>query len=358
MPEPNDIPMPPKALTHKDYTVGWICALPKEKAASKAMLDAIHDGPLPLDRDPYTYTLGSIGNHNVVIACLPEIGTNAAASLITQMSNTFPSIKFCLMVGIGGGIPPQVRLGDIVVSKPSGIFPGVVQWDLGRSEEVGFRRTGALDRPPKVLLTALGDLQMAHDLHGTKIPTYMKEMEEKYPNMVGKYTWSSHLKDPLFEPFKPRKDLTFWVSVATVIYEMLVVLFRLLSGRYEPEGRDMPNMPDPDNGDGQPRVPEIHYGLIASGNQVIKDRDVRDQINRDLGGEVLCLEMEAAGLMNNFPCIVIRGICDYADAGKNKDWQKYAAALAAAFAKEFLQHVRPAAVASEPSVKEFLLRQG
>ena len=52
--------------------------------------------------------------------------------------------------------------------------------------------------------------------------------------------------------------------------------------------------------------------------------------------EVLCFEMEAAGLMLDFPCLVVRGICDYADSHKNKIWQKYAAATAAAFAKELL----------------------
>ncbi|KAL3444390.1 hypothetical protein BJX65DRAFT_310973 [Aspergillus insuetus] len=46
--------------------------------------------------------------------------------------------------------------------------------------------------------------------------------------------------------------------------------------------------------------------------------------------------MEAAGLMNTYPCLVIRGICDYADSHKNKAWQGYAAATAAAFAKELL----------------------
>ena len=46
--------------------------------------------------------------------------------------------------------------------------------------------------------------------------------------------------------------------------------------------------------------------------------------------------MEAAGLMDSFPCLVIRGICDYADSHKNKRWQPYAAATAAAFAKELL----------------------
>jgi nucleoside phosphorylase len=59
---------------------------------------------------------------------------------------------------------------------------------------------------------------------------------------------------------------------------------------------------------------------------------MRDQLSKELGG-VLCFEMEAAGLMNVFPCVVIRGICDYADAHKHKQWQEYAAAVAAAYAK-------------------------
>lgn len=50
----------------------------------------------------------------------------------------------------------------------------------------------------------------------------------------------------------------------------------------------------------------------------------------------MCFEMEAAGLMNDFPCLVIRGICDYADSHKNKTWQAYAAATAAACAKDIL----------------------
>lgn len=83
--------------------------------------------------------------------------------------------------------------------------------------------------------------------------------------------------------------------------------------------------------------------LIASGNQVMKHGGTRDQLARELG--ILCFEMEAAGLMDNFPCLVVRGICDYADSHKNEQWQKYAAATAAAYAKELLSvisagHVR------------------
>ncbi|KAI9040805.1 serine/threonine-protein phosphatase 6 regulatory ankyrin repeat subunit A [Aspergillus affinis] len=80
--------------------------------------------------------------------------------------------------------------------------------------------------------------------------------------------------------------------------------------------------------------PVVHYGLIASGNQVMKDSAMRDHWAQKL--RIICFEMEAAGLMDILPCLVIRGICDYADSHKNKQWQEYAATTAAAYAKELL----------------------
>jgi nucleoside phosphorylase len=81
-------------------------------------------------------------------------------------------------------------------------------------------------------------------------------------------------------------------------------------------------------------VPIIHYGLLASGNQVMRHGFTRDRLRREL--DVLCFEMEAAGLMDGFPCLVVQGICDYSDSHKNKRWQPYAAATAAAYAKDLL----------------------
>lgn len=77
---------------------------------------------------------------------------------------------------------------------------------------------------------------------------------------------------------------------------------------------------------------------MASGNQVMKHGKTRDQLAQELN--VLCFEMEAAGLMDGFPCLVIRGICDYSDSHKNKRWQEYAAATAAAYAKELLSVIQ------------------
>jgi nucleoside phosphorylase len=81
-------------------------------------------------------------------------------------------------------------------------------------------------------------------------------------------------------------------------------------------------------------VPVIHYGLIGSANQVMRHGVTREKLRQERG--IICFEMEAAGLMDNFPCLVIRGICDYSDTHKNKNWQPYAAATAAAYAKELL----------------------
>lgn len=303
-----------KSRTHDDYTVGWVCALSKEQTAATAMLDERHDDLLKPPNDPNTYTLGSIGKHNIVIACLPqgEIGTNSAATFATWMISTFPSIKFGLMVGIGGGIAPKVRLGDVVVSAPTGRYPGVVQWDYGKAEKGGeFKQTGSLNNPPALLRTALTKLRTDNELSGSKIPEYLDELRQRWPRLVSKYTWSESLKDPLHTPAA--------------------------------EGDET-----------KPRETCVHYGLIASGNQVIKDAEFRDRLDQRYEGNVLCVEMEAAGLMNNFPCIVIRGICDYADSQKNKDWQEYAAAVAAAFAKELLHYIQPRDVDEERPVRDII----
>ena len=105
-------------------------------AAARAMLDEHHNPLQQNSRDHNTYILGRIGRHNVVLACLPTgvIGTLSAARVANQMLQTFEGIRFGLMVGIGGGVPCEendIRLGDIVVSKPTGQSGGVIQYDRG-----------------------------------------------------------------------------------------------------------------------------------------------------------------------------------------------------------------------------------
>jgi nucleoside phosphorylase len=325
--------MTTKVRANDAYTVGWVCALPKEQTAATAMLDERHPN-LPKPRnDPNTYTLGSIGGHDVVIACLPKgkIGTVSATSVATHMIHAFPAIRFGLMVGIGGGVPPHVRLGDVVVSVPTDQYPGVVQWDMGKTEQCGsFRRTGALNNTSTLLLTALTRLETDHELQGTKIPQYMEELKERYPRMAADYSRSNDLEDVLFRASHDHVDQQHEDNADGGEVE---------EAPEEGTEHDCRNCDKAQIVKRKPRDMRVHYGLIASGNQVIKDARTRDQLSMNLGRKVLCIEMEAAGLMDGFPCLVIRGICDYADSHKNKAWQKHAAAVAAAFAKELLNYV-------------------
>lgn len=317
--------MAARRLKIEDYTVGCIYALPVELAAAVESLDEKH---LPLLQDPTdnnSYTFGRIGEHNAVLACLPagQKGANSAASVATQMRSKFKSIRFGLMVGIGGGVPSDksdIRLGDVVISQPSGQFGGVVQYDFGK---IGmgrhFVRTGTLNSPPQVLLTALSTLQ-ANDIRGKlSLSKHLSTIIQRLPKFA--YPGAAH--DELYKA-------SFNHLGGSICHNC---------NKQELVERDVRESPDV----------VLHYGTIASSNQVVKDAVTRDSLSSELGG-VLCFEMEAAGLMNSFPCLVIRGICDYADSHKHDEWQPYAAATATACAKELLHLVSPIQIASLPTI--------
>lgn len=322
------------------------------------MLDERHIDLPKLPNDHNTYTLGSIGNHNIVVTCLPKgkIGTVSAATVATRMIDAFPSIKFGLMVGIGGGISLKVRLGDIVVGTPIGPYPGVVQWDSGKNEGE-FKRTGSLNNPPSLLLGAVSKLISEHELGGSRIPTHMNEMVSKYPSLESNYLRSESLQDVRFKAkYEHRTSGATHVTPEEAEEEEVEEEEEEAGQEQEEEEEESCRYCDKTQVvNRKPRdIMLVHYGLIASGNSVIKNSTFREQLRRDLGADVLCVEMEAAGLMDNFPCIVIRGICDYADSHKNKDWQEHAAALAAAYAKELLGYIQPSDIDKEQAVKDLL----
>ncbi|KAF3096723.1 hypothetical protein TWF569_007820 [Orbilia oligospora] len=302
-----------------EYSVAIVCALPLEMAATTAMLDETHRMPRWQDpRDKNNYTLGRMGQHYIVIACLPDgvYGMTAATSLITWMISSYRNIKFALIVGIGGGVPStshDIRLGDVVVSKPRGTSPGIIQYDFGKAVNGNIIPNASLDMPPKVLLTAMSSLAADHMMSGNKISSHISKMLQDYPLMQERFSYPGAEKDLLYE------------------------------ANYNHDA-DIPTCDQCDSAKLIPRPirkkkePKIFYGTIGSGNLVIKDGATRDRLAKQ-NNDILCFEMEAAGLMGQLPCLVIRGICDYADAHKNKIWQEYAAATAAAYAKELLYAV-------------------
>jgi nucleoside phosphorylase len=84
----------------------------------------------------------------------------------------------------------------------------------------------------------------------------------------------------------------------------------------------------------------------------MRDASIRDRLAAEK--DILCFEIEAAGLMNHFPCLVVRGICDYSDSHKNKEWQGYTAMAVAAYAKDLLCRIPPNKVEAEKRIGDIL----
>jgi nucleoside phosphorylase len=326
-----------------DYTVGWICAISTEHVAALAILDEEHEQLEYLSpNDNNNYTLGKIGKHNVVIAVLPpgECNTSSAAIVATHMLHSFPNVAFVLMVVIGGGAPSRyhdIRLGDIVVGASRDGKGGVFQYDLGKTiQDQRFQNTGFSREPPTILRTAVNELMAQYESKGHRLEELINGILEKNPRLRKKYKRPDPSSDRLY-----RTEITHppdaEASCAVVCGDSSSELVLRLK-RTEEE----------DN-------PAIHYGLIASANQLMKDAIVRDGLAAEKG--VLCFDVGAAGVMNHFPCLVILGICNYSDSHKYKEWQGYAAMAAAAYAKDLLYRIPPNKIEAEKRIRDILSDQ-
>ncbi|KAJ4295517.1 hypothetical protein N0V90_007530 [Kalmusia sp. IMI 367209] len=297
------------------FTIGLLYVKTLEMMAIGAMLDDRYKSIPVAYGDVNEYTLGRIGVHNVVIVgpARGEQGTVATAQFVTTIRLTFPNVTIGLLIGIGGGIPrpPKyaVRLGDVVVGAPEE-GPAVIQYDLGKRTVDGFEVTRSVAGPPallrKVVNKIIGAMSWQTEEHDILKPHL--DRFSLYPRLSREYQRPS-VPDRLFQSTFLHKESTECASHDEQFEQV----------------RPLPNS----------EHIGIHYGTILSGNTLMKsseDRDLLSQKHKD----ALCFEMEAAGLMDVFPCLVIRGISDYSDSHKNDAWQNYAAATAAAYAREFL----------------------
>lgn len=331
---------PRQSLSRDHYTVGWICAIITEYVAAQLFLDEEHEQPDDVTtHDNNHYTLGKVGKHNVVIAVLPygQYGTTSAAAVGRDMLHSFPNVRIGLMVGIGGGAPSDkhdIRLGDIVVSIPGNGKGGVSQNDFGKNiQGQNFQLTGFLNQPPLVLLAAVNGLMAKYEIRAHQLEETINSILEKNPRLRKKYIRPDPGSDRLYQSgfLHPENEAN---CSAACDKDPSNLKTRTPRTEYE------------DN-------PAIHYGLITSGNQLMKNAELRDEFAKKM--DVLCFEMEAAGLVNHFPCLVIRGICDYSDTHKNKEWQGYAAMAAAAYAKDLLSQIAPGRVETEGKIRDILL---
>lgn len=275
-------------------------------AAARAMLDRVHP-TLPNEKgDDNVYILGSIGAHNIVITGLREgtYGATAGTVAAFNMRQSYPSVKVCFLSGIAGCVPDphDIRLGDVIVADPTANYGGVLQYDRQQ-------RNCRPCKTPDIVLRTLATLKAKHRHRGSDIPLYQQEVRERHMHLHKLVQYPGGNADQLFAT-----ESNHVSGLPTY-------------NRCDMSGvRQRPRRPD--------NRPRVFYGLVASGGMLLKDAAERDAFARKSGA--ICFEMEAAGILDILPCVVIRGVCDYADAHKNDHWQGYAAMAAAAYTKEFL----------------------
>ncbi|KAG7423139.1 Nephrocystin-3 [Fusarium oxysporum f. sp. raphani] len=313
-------PRPPRPNDRRGFEIAIICALPLEADAIEALFDYYWDDDGPpfgkAARDPNSYSTGVIGCHNVVLVRMPGMGKVHAAGAASSCRASFPNVKIALVVGVCGVAPfkrsgEEIVLGDVVISE------GIIQYDFGRRLPDQFvPKEGPLDSLGRPNQEIRGVLAQAKGIRGNQLlvsemTRYLSilrqnsELHAEYPGVT---------YDRLFEAsYRHSEDQKSCEQVGC-------------DGKLVPRRRFQAAGPGP--------TPTIHFGLIASGDSVMKSGEDRD---REVEArDIVAFEMEGAGVWDILPCIVIKGGCDYADSHKSKVWQRYAAATAAACTKAFL----------------------
>ena len=338
---PRGNPFPPR--DRRDFEIAIICALPLEASVVAACFDKQWDdqtyGKAPNDSN--AYSTGVIGHHNVVLVHMPNMGKVAAATAAAYLSASFQGIKLALVVGICGAAPfgkqqsEHILLGDVVISE------GLIQYDLGRQFPSNrFVRKDTprdnMPRPGPKIRAALAKLQTEQgrswlqNITSENLEILRQKLGDvvKYPgtaeDRLFKSTYRHKHHNPLECAICANDDGRDDVCEKAIVMSCQ----QLKCDEQELVLRARPI---------QSSNPVIHFGLVASGDTVMKSGEDRDNIAARDG--VIAFEMEGVGVWENFPgALVIKGVCDYADSHKNKKWQSYAAATAAAFTKGFLEN--------------------
>ncbi|KAJ5899926.1 hypothetical protein N7495_004670 [Penicillium taxi] len=345
-----------RPFSRNDFEIAIICALPLEFDAVSYTFDEFWDENGDqygrAEGDPNSYTTGRVGKYDVVLALLPHMGKTNAASAAASMRSSYGGLRLALIVGVCGGMPhgrhSDILLGDVIISKT------VFQYDFGRcySDKFVCKNTlednlGRLNKDTRNLVSTF-ETDRGIDQLKQRTAHFLLQLQANatQTGRQSKYDYPGIAKDKLFGPTYRHKHHSSHTCICRDCFndsdpvcdealssscadlqcdnERLVARKRLQGiQQLENDGRDLTPQP------------AVHVGAVASGDMVMKSAADRDRISREAG--VIAFEMEGAGVWDEVPCIVVKGVCDYADSHKHKGWQNFAAATAACASKAILE---------------------
>ncbi|KAF5583055.1 MTA SAH nucleosidase [Fusarium subglutinans] len=312
-----------------DFSVALVCALSLEFDAVCMVIDEFwdEDGDQfgKADGDHNTYVTGRIDKHNVVIVLLGKGKVNSATAA-TNLRTSYPNISLAILVGVCGAVPSirerEIGLGDVVISDT------IVRYDFGYQTDHEFvrKKTCHGEMVPKEIFNLLESLQTVLGkrrlMKGTA--TFIEELKENAARLGqhGRYE-------------RPEK------SVISASGSRSLPL--ALRGQAVDQVIDI-------------QAPTVHFGPMASGDTVMVSAEHRDRIAA--AENIVAFEMEGAGIWQELPCIIVKGVSDFADCEKTKEWQDYAAAMAAATSKAVLKrYIHTDRRATPPPGHSLLARQ-
>ncbi|KAG9836642.1 purine and uridine phosphorylase, partial [Aureobasidium melanogenum] len=333
-----------------DFEVAIICALPREADAVLRLFDQSYDEHGvrygKQEGDMNAYSTGRIGQHHIVLAHMPRIGPTSSANVATGLRLSFRKVRLALVVGVCGAAPLErpIILGDVIISDL------VVEFDFGRQYPNHFKRKSGpkdtLGRPNteiRALLNKLETLSVRQRMEETILQNLARLQEKvhtaSYPGAEYDRLFVATCRH-LHRQETPSHDCRTCANAQSTNDP---ICDEALESDCEALGCNglvvLENSARGARLASENPAPLVHIGTIGSANMVMKSGEHRDAVARE--NNIIAFEMEGSGVWDNLPCIVIKGVCDYADSHKNKKWQDYAAATAASAAKAFLDYWTP-----------------
>lgn len=332
-----------------DFYIAVICALQCEFDAVVLLFDEFWDE----EGDNYgrargdnnTYITGRLGKHNAVLAMLPGMGTINAAAATSSLRSSYNNLKLAFLVGICGGVPRiadyDVFLGDVVVSK------AIIQYDFGRQYPGYFAVKNtvedSLGRANKDIrgMLAVFETDFMKERLQDNSAKYLKKLQgaekKKSRRRPAKYKYSypGIAEDRLFLPNYIHRhpqscDICGKTNDSGTTCESAAKMSCADLG-CDTTQLARTEIPFDDDGDFSSN---IFIGRIGSGNTVMKSGLSRDGYASK--HQLIAFEMEGAGAWEEVPCLVVKGVSDYADSHKNDQWQNFAAATAASVMRAIL----------------------
>ncbi|CAG4992747.1 unnamed protein product [Parnassius apollo] len=269
------------------------------------------------------YTLGTIGAHRVVTTKLPSVGRTreamtAAGNTTTRLLGIFQKVEYVFLVGVGGGVPHytdysrHVRLGDVVVSTPApdlnDKYVYIFCEKAERNEKGGWDYEVKPYKPTNFLLQ-----DIALRLTNTHAPwnMYVNEGLQRLRGVPGRW--------------EAPEDATDRLSVDVGDGVFIEV-----------------SHPAPQGGQRRGRV---HCAPVAGGRAVAGAGEARAAFAAHARVRAYDCELDAvldSVVGNRKDCFVsIRGISDYRDGSRGKEWQAHAALAAAAVMKTIIVAMDP-----------------